>query len=146
MAAARRGGPTAGEGMARRPATTPGGASWPATRSGPSLASGLGRRLPSLLGRLGEAIAHAEHRLDVLLADLLADVLDVGVDRALVRLEGHTPHRIEQLGSREHAARLTRHQSHDLELALGQVDAAAGEAGLHPWHVQLDVRADADHV
>src|SRR5207253_777344 len=132
----RSAGPIAGVGMVRLRATTTDGASWPARRSNPSLAGGLGRRPPSLLGRLGEAVAHAEHRLDVLLADLLADVFDVRVDRALVRLEGNAPDCVEQLRARKHAARLARHQSHDLELALGQVDPAAGEARLHAWHVQ----------
>src|SRR5438128_5615200 len=104
--------------MARLPATTAAG--------GPVLVSIRGP--DSFLGRLGEAVADAEHRLDVLLPDLLPDVLDVRVDRALVRLERDAPHRVQQLRPREDPARLPRHQSHDLKLALGQIDAATGES------------------
>src|SRR5438874_13725180 len=68
--------------------------------------------LGSFFGRFSEAIADAEHRLDVLLPNLLPDVLDVCIDRALVRLEGDAPHRVQQLRPREHTARLPRHQSH----------------------------------
>src|SRR6266851_9060235 len=135
MAPGRGAGPSVGEGMVRLPATTAAG-------GGTAMRSSGG----SLLDRLGEAVAHPEHRLDVALPDLLPDVLDVGVDRALVRLESQAAHRVEQLGTREHSAWLARHQGHDLELALRQIDASAGDARLHPWHVQLDVRADADHV
>src|SRR5438552_5080125 len=132
--------------MVRLPATTTDGASWPARRSNPSLAGGLGRRPPSLLGRLGEAVAHAEHRLDVVLPDLLADVFDVRIDRALVGLESDASHRVEQLRACEHATWLPRHGGNDLEFALGQVHSVAAEAGLHSRHVQLDVRADSDQV
>src|SRR5712692_5510985 len=121
--------------MARLPATTAGAASWQARRSNPSLASGPGRRRPSPLCRLGEAVADSEHRLDVLRTDLLADVLDVGVDRALVGLESDASHGVQQLRAGEHPARLARHRGSDLELALGQIDAAATEARFHPRHV-----------
>src|SRR5438093_13226349 len=99
----------------------------------------------SPLRRLGEAVADAEHSLDIAGADLAADVLDVCVDRSLVRLECHASHGVQELGAREHPARLAGHRGNDLELALGQVDTAAGKPRLHPWDVQLHVGADAAH-
>src|SRR6266576_3406140 len=103
--------------MVRLPATRVGGG--PA--AGPSAASSR--------SRFGEPVADAEHGLDVLSTDLLADVLDVRVDRALVRLEGDTAYGVQELRPGEYAARLAGHRGHDLELALGQIDAAAAEAG-----------------
>src|SRR2546421_3498354 len=102
-------------------------------RCRPSLGVAPARPPLSSLRRLGEAVAHAEHRLDVLLPDLFPDVLDVRVDRALVRLEGNASHGVEQLRTGENPARLPRHQSHDLKLAFGQIDTAAAEARLHAW-------------
>src|SRR5205807_2141555 len=114
MALVRSAGPTGGSvGTARLPATTMAAASLQATRSDPSLSSGPGLRLPSCRNRFGEAVTHAEHGLDVVRTDLAADVLDVRVDRALVRLDRHSSHRVEQLRSRKHPSRLARHQGHD---------------------------------
>src|SRR2546422_4015209 len=114
--------------MARLPATTAAGGPASVSIRGPD----------SLLGRLREAVADAEHRLDVLLPDLLPDVLDMRVDRALVRLERDASHRVQQLRPREHPARLPRHQRHNLKFALRQIDAAAAESRFHPRHVELD--------
>src|SRR5437764_6463264 len=101
--------------MVRLPATRPGGASWPAKRSGPSPDSDPGRlRLSFRLDRFGEAVADPEHGFDVARADLLADVLDVSIDRPFVRLERHASHRVQQLRAGEHTAGLPRHQSDDL--------------------------------
>src|SRR2546430_17117101 len=103
-----RGGPSAPAGTVRLPATTAGGGQ----------AVDPSRGLGSFFGRFSEAVADAEHRLDVLLPDILPDVLDVGVDRALVRLERNATHRVQQLCACEDSARLPRHQGHDLKLAL----------------------------
>src|SRR2546430_5001723 len=100
----------------------------------------------SSLSRLGEAIADAEDGLDVLLADLLADVLDVCVDRTLVRLKGNAAYRVQQLRSREHSTGLSGHRGHDLELALGQIDPAAGKSRLEARHVPLDIQSDSDEI
>ena len=70
----------------------------------------------------------------------------MGVDRALVRLEGHAAHGIQQLRACEHPPRLAGHRRDDLELALRQIDTAARKPRLHPWDVELHVGADADHV
>ncbi len=56
----------------------------------------------SSFGRLRETVTDSEHGEDVLRPagpwlDLPPDVLDVGVDRPLVRLEGHAFDRVEQL-------------------------------------------------
>src|SRR5437899_12355906 len=64
------------------------------------------RGLGSFFGRFCEAVADAEHRLDVLLPDLLPDVLDVGIDRALVRLERDASDCVQQLSACVHPAGL----------------------------------------
>src|SRR5258708_20288505 len=134
MAEGHRADPSAVVGMTRPPAT--------------KAAGGLGvvRTGDSFIRRLGEAVAHAEHSLDVVLSDLLPDVLDVGVDSALIRLERHASYRIEQLRAGEYPAWLPCHHGHDLEFTLGQVHALAPESGFHPRHVQLHVVSDADYI
>src|SRR5438874_8773639 len=94
-----------------------------ATMAGGGRAVVPSRGLGSFFGRFSETVADAEHRLDVLLPDLLPDVLDVGVDRALVRLERDASHGVQQLRARENTARLPSHQRHDLKLSFGQIDA-----------------------
>src|SRR2546421_13000957 len=97
----------------------------PATTAGDGLAA-----VPSVASsrcRLGEAVADTEHRLDVLRSYLLADIFDVRVDRALVRLKRDPAHCVQQLRPSEHAARLAGHCGHDLELTLGQIHALAAE-------------------
>src|SRR5437016_11581795 len=103
-----RAGPSVQAGTARLPATTAGGGQ----------AVVPSRALGSFFGRFSEAVADAEHRLDVLLPDLLPDVLDVCIDRALVRLERNAPHRVQQLRPGEHPTGLAGHQRNDLKLAL----------------------------
>src|SRR5438552_18503632 len=93
------GGPSVRVGTVRLPATTAGG----------GRAVVPSRGLGSFFGRFSEAVADAEHRLDVLLPDLFPDVLDVCIDRALVRLERNAPHRVQQLLPREDPARLPYH-------------------------------------
>src|SRR5207244_5392114 len=88
---------------------------------------------------LGEAVPDAKNRQQVARRprvglDLAADVLDVGVDRALVRLERHAAHRIQQLRAREHAARLPRQGREPLKLGRGQITPPAAHARLHPRH------------
>src|SRR5579859_2588680 len=107
------GGPNAVAETVRPPATTVGGG------------RGAAPSADSLFLGLGESIADAKNSLDVVLADLFPDVLDVRVDRALIRLERHASHRIEQLSAGEHPPRLPCHRGQDLELALGQIHALA---------------------
>src|SRR5438094_7483493 len=109
-----------------------------ATTAGDGRAVVPSRGLGSFFGRFSDAVADAEHRLDVLLPNLLPDVLNVGVDRALVRLERNASDRVQQLRPREHTARLPRHQGHALELALRQIHAVAAESRLYARHVELD--------
>src|SRR5437879_6962667 len=123
-----RGGPSVRVGTVRLPATTAGG----------GRAVVPSRGLGSFFGRFSESVDDPEYRLDVLLPDLLPDVLDVGVDRALVRLERDASHCVQQLRARENTARLPSHQRHDLKLSFGQIDAVAAESRLHAGHVQLD--------
>src|SRR5438309_11430307 len=94
------GGPSVRVGTVRLRATTAGG--------DPAVVPSRG--LGSFFGRFSEAVADAEHRLDVLLPDLLPDVLDVSVDRALVRLERNASDRVQQLCAGEHPAGLAGHQ------------------------------------
>src|SRR2546429_8457862 len=105
------GGPSVRVGTVRLPATTAGG--------GRAVVPSPG--LGSFFGRFSEAVADPEHRLDVLLPDLLPDVLDVRIDRALVRLERNASDRVQQLCAREHPAGLPRYQRHDLQLSFGQI-------------------------
>src|ERR671937_479308 len=119
----------------RRARSTRTGARSPAGHHGACRAETA--RLPATMAAgascwFGEPIADAENRFDVRRADLAADVLDVRVDRPLIRFKRDSAHGVEELGAREHAARLARQQSHDLELAFRQVDAAAAESSLHP--------------
>src|SRR5256885_12693969 len=99
--------------------------------------------------RLGEAIPNPENRKQVARRprvglDLPADVLDVSVDSALVRLEGHAAHRIQQLRAGEHAARLARQGREQLKLGLGQIHPPAAKARLHPGQVERNLGAYTD--
>src|SRR6266700_1006517 len=124
-------GPIDEVGTARPRATTAAGASLPATRSSPSAASGLDRPPLSSQCRLGESVADAEHRLDVLRSDLAPDVLDVRVDRALIRLECQAANHVQELRASENPTRLPRHHRDDLKLAPRQIHAPAGETRFH---------------
>src|SRR5437016_5873013 len=113
-----RAGPSVRMGTVRVQATTAGGGQAGVPSRGPG----------SFFGRFSEAVADAKHRLDVLLPDLVPDVLDVGVDRALIRLERNASDLVQQLRARHYTARLPRHLRHDLEFALRQIHAAAAES------------------
>src|SRR6476659_1370055 len=72
---------------------------------------------------LGECIADPSHRPDVarlggIGLDLVSDVADVDVDRALVGLERVVvvADELEQLGTREHPTRLRREVAEQVEL------------------------------
>jgi hypothetical protein len=95
-------------------------------------------------GWVGKPVADAEDgqnksRRPRVRLDLLSDVLDVSVDRTLVRLEGHASDSIQQLRTSEHPARLPRHRGQQLKLSLRQIDAAAPDSGFHSRYVELDV-------
>src|SRR5258708_10388404 len=69
--------------------------------------------------RLGEAVSDPENRQQIARGprvglDLAPDVLDVSVDSALIRLERHAAHRIQQLRAGEHPARFARPGSEQL--------------------------------
>src|SRR5690348_6745070 len=94
-------GPTCAEAATADPPATTADAGPEAAPSGGSL-----RRR-----RFGEAVPDSENRQQVarrarVRLDLAADVLDVSVDGALVRLERHAAHGIQQLRAREHPAGL----------------------------------------
>src|SRR5437879_8620205 len=132
------------EGRTRADPSAPAGtARLPATRAAgdPVLVPSPG--LGSFFGRFSEAVADAEHRLDVLLPDLFPDVLDVCIDRALVRLERDASDCVQQLSACEHPAGLPCHQRDDLKLAFGQVHTATADPRLHAGQIELDVSADA---
>src|SRR6266542_2726770 len=126
-----------GAATARPRATTVGAASavaWP--RSG-------------RIAGVGEAVAHAEDGEQIarrvrLRLELATDVLHMGVDRALVRLEGDAMHRIEELGAREHASRLAGHRGEELELRRGELDPPPGRGDPHARDVELEVAGPAD--
>src|SRR4249920_3439599 len=79
---------------------------------------------------IGEPIADSVERQDVpgtprCWLDLSTEVLHVGVDRALVGLDRHAVHGIEELGPREDAAGFARQGRQELELGGGELDRRA---------------------
>src|SRR4029079_9829275 len=123
---------------ARPPATTaapPSAARGPASRrfaasaASPRESPGRGRAASRALVR--EAVADAVDRQQVarrawLGLELAPDVLDVGVDRPLVRLERDPVDGVEQLGAGEDPAGLGGERREELELRGRQLDRAAG--------------------
>src|SRR5260370_10736183 len=104
----------------------------------------------SSAGWICESVADAENRQNKtrrtrVRLDLSPDVLDVSVDRPLVRLECHPSHSVQQLPPREYPSRLPRHGSHHLKLRLVQIDASAGDSGFHPRYVKLNGPTDSAH-
>ena len=96
-----------------------------ATRVGARRGAAISRtRRPAVRHAVADAVDGEEvpRRARVGL-DLAADVLDVGVDRPLVRLEGHAVDRVEQLRAREDAPGLARQRRQQLELGGGQLDS-----------------------
>src|SRR3954447_12833601 len=82
------------------------------------------RNDPSLLL---EAVPHAALRHDHLrirrvVFELLTQVADVHVDRALVAVLGVSENVLEQLGAREDATRLPRERKQDLEFEERELD------------------------
>ena len=80
--------------------------------------------------RLGDAVADAVDGQDVarlarVRLELPAEVLDVRVDRPLVRLEGDAVDGVEQLRAGEDAARLAGHRGQQRELGRRQLDGRA---------------------
>src|SRR5713226_6291306 len=110
-------------------------------------AAGGGEAVPmrfSSVGWLGETVTDSEHRQHVfgpasLGLDLPPDVLDVGIDRPFVGLEGHALNRVEQLSACEDAAGLPRHRGQDLKLGLGEIRAATRDPHIHTRDVELHV-------
>src|SRR5258708_33080266 len=94
----------------------------------------------SSAGWICESVADAENRQNKtrrtrVRLDLSPDVLDVSIDRPLVRLECDPMHRIQQLRPREYPARLPRHGSQRLKIGLVQIKASAGQPRFHPRDV-----------
>src|SRR5262245_39386999 len=152
----------------RRPATTRAG-SWgadrhatPATGATPASRRGTAgqgrsrgwggvRRRDRSRAVVREAIADAVHRQQVarrprLRLELAANVLDVGVDRPLVRLEGDAVDRVEELGPGEDPAGLRRERRQQLELRGGEIDRTTGDVDPHPRQVERDVAGTDDVV
>ena len=77
--------------------------------------------------------------------DLSAQVLDVGVDRALKGFQRVPADGGQQLGPAEHAPRLPRHRRQQLEFGRRQLDSPAGDRQGHGRHHELDV-AHADQI
>ena len=69
----------------------------------------------------------------------------MGVDRALVRLEGDAVDGVEELRPGEDPAGLAGERGEERELGRRQVDRPAGEVGPHPRHVERQV-AGPDHL
>src|SRR5256886_9646407 len=91
-----------------------------------------------------EPVTDAEYRQQVpwivrIRLHLAAQVLDVGVDGALVRLERDPANGTQQLSAAEDPPRLTRHGRQQLELGRRQLDPPPGDRQLHAGHVELDV-------
>src|SRR5438093_12373914 len=91
-----------------------------------------------------EPVTDAEYRQQVawivrIRLHLAAQVLDVGVDGALVRLERDPANGTQQLSAAEDPPRLPRHGRQQLELGRRQLDSAPGDRQLHAGHVELDV-------
>src|ERR1700737_3122033 len=108
-----------------------------ATRAGPT-------RAPSSPGgsrpRVRESVSDAKHRQQVpgivrVGFDLPPQVLDVRVDRALVRLKSDASNRAEKLRAAEDTAWLARHRGQQLELGRGEVDAPPGDGKLQARQV-----------
>src|SRR4029453_6151706 len=101
---------------ATSPAVAPADPRPRATRAPPAIDAGVPPATPSLRRSgsrplVGESVADAVHREQVarrprVWLELAPDVLDVGVDGPLVRLERHAGDRGEQLRPREDPARL----------------------------------------
>src|SRR5437879_938325 len=94
--------------------------------------------------RIREAVADAEDGEQVagivgLRLDLPAQVLDVGIDGAFVRFDGHAMNRAEQLGARKDAPRLASHGRQQLELGLGQLDGPSRDGQLHARQIEFEV-------
>src|SRR6266508_333607 len=95
--------------------------------------SGIGEPVPDAVD--GEQVPGASrHRLE-----LLADVLDMGVNRPLVGLERDAVDRVQELATGEHAARLAHQRRKELELGRGQLDRPAGDRDAHAADVDLDI-------
>ncbi len=71
--------------------------------------------------------------------ELAADVLDVGVDRALVRLEGDAVDLVQQLRAREDPPGLAGHGRQERELGGGQLHRLVASGDAHARHVQAQV-------
>src|SRR5262245_5899962 len=81
------------------------------------------------IARIRQPISDPEHREQMsrrsrLGLDLPADVLDVGIDGALVGLERDTVNRVQQLRSGEYATGLSGHRRKQLELSGCQLDTS----------------------
>ena len=111
-------------------------------RYGPPASGSVTRRL-----RFGQRVADAVDRQHVagsghVRLELAAQVLDVPVDRPLVRLQAEAVDRVEQLPAREHAPGLAREGGEELELGRRQGDGPATHGDPMPPQVELEVADD----
>src|ERR1700693_6307894 len=92
----------------------------PTTRRRPDRGSSL---------RVREAVSDAVGREQVVRRswawlDLSPDVLDVRIDRSLIRFEGDAADRAQQLRAGEDPSGLARHGCEQLEFGAGEIDGA----------------------
>lgn len=88
----------------------------------------VGRVVRIDVASVGELVADAVHGQEVprtsrIRFELAPDVLDVGVDRAIERVDLDAADGVEQLRAREHPARLAGERREQLEFGPGQVEA-----------------------
>src|SRR6478735_5867953 len=83
-------------------------------------------RIPS---GIGQTIAHAAHGLDQLAgrAQLVAEVVDVGIDRVRCHGDAERPRLVEELVARQRLTRMAEEAFEKRELARAEVDRSAVE-------------------
>ena len=79
------------------------------------------------------------------MAELLAQLRDVDLDRARLAGRAEAPHRLQQLIARDHLAGVAQQVLEQVELALGELDLRAVDAHLAGAAGQ-DHRAELEHV
>src|SRR5204863_604833 len=117
------------------------------TARSPATTAAADARSPTVrrsLVQIREAVADPVDRKQIarsrgIRLQLVPDVLDVRVDRALVRFECHAVHGIEELRPREDPTRFARHRGYELELRRRQLDDAVADRRAHPWHIEREI-------
>src|SRR6185503_17904597 len=71
-------------------------------------------------------------------------VLDMRVNRAVERLHLLAADDVEQLAAGEDATRLAHQRSQQVEFSGSELDGSCADPGLHPRHVERDIRGTND--